>query len=125
VPQVEWVDGRAVLLFCCLRGELARRRRTAGATGGVWTATGDSRLAPFDPAQAVPLIDDSLYSGRIVRDPAGDWQLLASRDDDGRGGFVGELGDPIPVAAAGGPPRRPGRRGGPPPVGGAARHLLE
>jgi beta-fructofuranosidase len=100
VPQVEWVDGHAVLLFSCLRPELAPGRHPAGATGGVWAVRGDSLLGPFDPARAVPVTDHRLYSGRLVRDPADRWVMLAFRNDDGAGGFVGELSDPIPVTAA-------------------------
>ncbi len=99
VPQVERVDGRAVLVFSCLRSEMVPGRRP-GATGGVWTVTGDSLLGPFDPGQARPLTDHLLYSGRLVRDTGGRWQLLAFRNDDGAGGFVGELSDPMPVAVA-------------------------
>ncbi len=107
VPQVEWVDGRAVLVFSCLAGELAGRRRATGATGGVWAVTGDSLLGPFDVDRAVPLTDHTLYSGRLIRDPAGRWAMLAFRNDDGAGGFVGELTDPMPfgVTADGSPVR--------------------
>jgi beta-fructofuranosidase len=97
VPQVEIVDGHAVLLFSCLRGELAAQRRATGVSGGVWAVTGGSLLGPFDPSVAHPVTDSTLYSGRLVRDPAGRWVLLAFRNVDAHGGFVGELSDPMPV----------------------------
>jgi beta-fructofuranosidase len=98
VPQVEIVDRRAVLLFSCLHDELALRRRRTGATGGVWAVTGESLLGPYDPAAAQPITDDSLYSGRLVRGPDGAWNLLAFRNHDRDGHFIGELSDPMPVS---------------------------
>lgn len=98
VPQVEFVDGQWVLLFSCLRSEIASRRHADAGAGGVWAATGESASGPFDIAGAVQLTDDSRYAGRIVRDRAGDWQFLAFRNlEDGV--FVGMLADPVPFAA--------------------------
>lgn len=124
VPQVEVVDGRPVLIFSCLRPEFAARRRaatstgrvpdatsaatgtmaaastgaTAGAaTGGVWAVPGDSLLGPFDIGAARPLTDDTLYSGRVIRDRDGRWQLLAFRNRGEDGQFMGELSEPLPV----------------------------
>ena len=98
VPQVEFVGGRPVLLFSCLRSELAAYRRENGVTGGTWAATADSLLGPFDIAAAHALTNDDRYSGRLVRDRAGHWRLLAFRNRGGDGQFVGELSDPDPVA---------------------------
>jgi len=97
VPQVEIVDGRAVLLFSCLGHELAARRRVTGVSGGVWAVTGGSLLGPFDPSAAHPVTDSALYSGRLVRDSDGRWVLLAFRNVDAHGAFVGELSDPMPI----------------------------
>jgi beta-fructofuranosidase len=97
VPQVEVVDGRPVLLFSCLRHDLAIARRTTDAGGGVWAATADSLLGPYDIAGAYPVTDSSLYSGRIVRDRDGRWVLLAFHNAGPDGRFVGELSDPMPV----------------------------
>jgi hypothetical protein len=38
-----------------------------------------------------------LYSARIVRDRAGEWQVLGFIDGSDRDEFVGELSDPIPL----------------------------
>jgi beta-fructofuranosidase len=97
VPQVEQLDGRSVLLFSCLRSELAASRRATDASGGVWAVTGDGPLGPFDPGAAHPVTDRSLYSGRIIRDPQGRWVLLAFRNTTSDGAFIGELSDPMPV----------------------------
>jgi beta-fructofuranosidase len=97
VPQVEVVGGRPVLIFSCLRSELAARRKQAGSTGGVWIAPADSLRGPFDIDMAQPLTDESLYAGRITRDRAGKWVLLAFRHSDPNGDFRGGLSDPIPL----------------------------
>jgi beta-fructofuranosidase len=54
-------------------------------------------LGPFDLTRAVPVTSENLYSGRLVRDRAGQWVMLAFRDLDARGGFVGEISDPLAV----------------------------
>jgi beta-fructofuranosidase len=97
VCQVEVVDGRPVLLFSCLRGELAASRRLPGMSGGVWAAPADGPLGPFHLDRAHLVTDDRFYAGRLVRDRAGDWQLLAFRNRGADGEFVGEISDPMPV----------------------------
>jgi beta-fructofuranosidase len=93
VPQVEVVDGRPLLLFSCLGNELASK--TPGG-GGIWVADGETPLGPFDVANARRLTDETLYSGRIVRDRSGCWVMLAFVNLAAGGGFVGEITDPIP-----------------------------
>jgi len=92
VQQVEVVEGRPVLVFSCLPGQAAGDRR-----GGVWSAPGESVLGPFDLSQATPVTSEHLYSGRLIRDRAGQWVMLAFRDRDAQGSFGGEITDPIPV----------------------------
>ncbi len=98
VPQVEVVDGRAVLLFSCLGAELPLRRRGAGEQGGIWCLAIDSLTGPFDVGKAELLTDESLYSGRLVRDREGHWRFLAFRNLGQDGSFVGEITDPMPVS---------------------------
>jgi len=93
VFQVENVDNRIVLLFNCLRGELASWRKE---TGGIWYVIADSPTGPFDISKATPLTDDSLYVGRLVRDVDGSWVLLAFHNQ-GPDGFIGAISDPMPV----------------------------
>lgn len=97
VTQVAEVDGRAVLLFSCLRDRFAAARLAREGNGGVWAAAGASLLGPFDVLGAAPLTDSSLYSGRIIQDPSGQWVLLAFEDIDAEGRFGGRLSDPMPV----------------------------
>jgi beta-fructofuranosidase len=97
VTQVVEVDGRWVLLFSCLHPELSAQRRASGR-GGVWWLPVASPTGPFDIAAAQRLTGEAVYSGRLIQDPTGGWVLLAFRHLDDRGGFVGELADPVPVA---------------------------
>jgi len=97
VLQLEIVDGRAVLLFNCLRGELSASRQQTGATGGVWAVTADHPLGPYDVEKAAPLSDDSLYVGRLIKDHDGVWKLLAFHNKGPDGQFVGAITDPMPV----------------------------
>jgi beta-fructofuranosidase len=98
VPQTAYVDGRWVLLFSCMAGELGAER--ADGPGGVWTAPAAGPLGPFDIAAATRIDHPSLYAPRLVETAPGDWALLgfANLVD---GAFVGDLLDPIPVHADG------------------------
>ena len=97
VPQVELVEGRPVLVFSCLTAELGGERREAGTGGGIWCLPGKSLLGPFNLTQAVRMTDESLYSGRLIRDRAGRWVMLPFRNRGRNGRFIGELADPVPV----------------------------
>lgn len=97
VTQVEMVDGRPVLLFSCLASELGERRRASGQRGGIWTVTADALVGPYEIGRARQLTDESLYSGRIVRDRGGRWVMLAFRHTGAEGEFVGEITDPLPI----------------------------
>lgn len=97
VFQVAEVDGRHVLIFNCLQGEYSAARSAAGDEGAIWAAIGKSPLGPFDIQGATPLTDDSLYVGKLVRDPTGSWILLAFHNKGSDGEFGGTLSDPMPV----------------------------
>ena len=99
VPQVELVDGHPVLLFSCLSTELSPARRGTGERGGVWLVEPESLLGPFTPSAARRLTDESLYSGRIIRDRGGEWVMLAFHHHDREDRFVGWISDPVPFAA--------------------------
>ena len=100
VFQVEEVDGKAVLLWCCGPNELSRasQERFAGQ-GGMFSVVGESLLGPFDTTNAVRFEHPSIYAARIVKH-AGSWHMLGFRNEED-GQFVGELTDPIPVKIAG------------------------
>ncbi len=102
VVQTVIVDGTAVGLFSCLGPELSRRRRGVDPVGGVWAFPADALAGPFRIDEAYRLTDEHFYVGRLVQDRAGAWQFLAFRNDDGEGGWVGEIADPRPVRWADG-----------------------
>ena len=43
------------------------------------------------------MTDESVYSGRLIRDRAARWVMLAFRNRGRNGRFIGELADPVPV----------------------------
>lgn len=98
VPQVETVDGRFVLLFSCDSPALAGAR--ADQVGGIWVVEVDSEVGPYDLSRASLLAPETLYSGRVIQDRAGQWVLLAFENSTEGGGFVGSLSDPLPVTGA-------------------------
>lgn len=97
VLQVAQVVGRWVVIASCLESEMSDERRVADPGGGIWAVPIDSPVGPFDMARATRLTDASLYAGRLVEDRSGVWQLLAFRNEDGDGTFLGGLADPIAV----------------------------
>ncbi|MEO7015439.1 MAG: glycosyl hydrolase family 32 [Leifsonia sp.] len=101
VTQVVQIDGHWVILFSCLRAELAPWRRDTGMSGGVWIADADGPLGPFHLERARRLTDDSLYAGRVMQDRHGVWQFLAF-ENYRNGEFVGRLADPVPFAVVSG-----------------------
>lgn len=97
VLQTERVDGTPVGLFSCLGTELAEEGRGVDRIGGVWAFPAESLSGPFSVAEAYRITDERDYVGRLVRDREGRWQILTFRNDDGHGGWVGEITDPRPV----------------------------
>ena len=47
-------------------------------------------------ARVIPIKD--LYSGRLIRDRAGEWQVIGFIDGSERDEFAGEIIDPVPFA---------------------------
>jgi beta-fructofuranosidase len=100
VFQVEEVDGKAVLLWCCGPNELSEEsKKRYDGQGGMFSVVGDSLLGPFDPTKAVRFDHPSIYAARIVQHE-GSWYMLGFRNEE-NGQFVGELTNPIPVKLQG------------------------
>ena len=93
VPQLAEVGGRTLLLFSCDDAALSGERQ--GVSGGIWALEVDSPTGPFDVSGAALIASEELYSGRIIRDRAGNWVLLAFENSAADGGFVGSIADPI------------------------------
>lgn len=98
VPQVVTVGSRTLLLFSCDSRALAGDR--AGQMGGIWAVEAASPTGPFDVGAAALVVDERLYSGRIVRDRSGALVMLAFENSTLNGDFIGSLSDPIPVGWA-------------------------
>jgi len=103
VPQLIDVDGERILLLSCSTSDLTGAR--AGEVGGIYSvglgpsgAGPDGFDEPYPIADAVRLVDDSLYAGRIIQDRAGQAVLLAFANGGAHGAFGGAITDPIPVA---------------------------
>jgi beta-fructofuranosidase len=95
VLQVVEVEGRWVVVFNCLAAEMPH---APAGSGGIWTVATGGPGQPVDVTAAVRLTDEASYVGKLVADRAGRWQLLAFRNRDDVGGFVGGVADPVPVA---------------------------
>jgi beta-fructofuranosidase len=97
VTQVETIEGRTVLTFCCLTTELSGSRRDAGETGGIWAINAEHVIGPYDVSRAYRITDETFYAGRLIQDRAGAWWLLAFHHTGKDGSFVGQLSDPMAV----------------------------
>lgn len=93
------MDGQGVLIVNCGRPELAEWRRALHPEGGaIWAVPADGPLGPYDFDRAQPLADRELYVGKVVAVRGTDRHvLLAFRNLDAHGRFVGEIIDPRPV----------------------------
>lgn len=97
VIQHAEVDGTQLIMFSALARDASRARQATGTTGGVWVATAEHPLGPYDIAGAHQITDDSRYVGRLItaRD-SGRWVMLTFRNHGPDGTFLGEIADPDP-----------------------------
>lgn len=93
--QVVEVQRRWVAVLNCLSAEMPH---SAAGAGGIWTVPVAGPGAPVDVAHAVRLTGESSYVGKLVADHQDRWSLLAFRNRDAGGTFVGGVADPVPVA---------------------------
>jgi beta-fructofuranosidase len=103
VPQLVEIEGRYYLLFCAqasVHSAHWRQRTGQEPLTGIHYLVADDRLGPFHPTAEEFLVGDrvgSLYSGKLVLNPANEWVMLAVRLLAPDGTFVGALSDPFPV----------------------------
>ena len=100
VPQIEFVDGRWLLLFSSTEDSMTPAHALAHPRAGTWAVEVEDATQCYDLSGARPLTKDSLYSGRLIRDRAGRWQFLAFRTADESGVFLGGIVDPIALGSA-------------------------
>ncbi len=94
VIRLHQLDGRWVMLFSCLAEHMPHD--PAGA-GGVWAVPVDGPGAAVDLDLATRLTDEELYVGKLITLRDGSSRLLAFRNLDSSGQFVGGVTDPLPV----------------------------
>ncbi len=94
VISVQQVEGRWVLLFSCLAGEMPGAPPGAG---GVWSVPVTGPGEPVDVPAAVRLTGEELYVGKVVAPREGGVRFLAFVNRDSGGRFVGGVTDPIEV----------------------------
>jgi beta-fructofuranosidase len=99
VFQFEIVDGVPILVFCCgWREQDESVQKVTNRQDRTFSLVCDQNLTNVDFNKSQPFPDSRIYAGRLVKDKAGDWNLLGFINEvDGE--FVGEICDPIPVTA--------------------------
>ncbi len=103
VPQLVELQGRYYLLFSSQATVHSARRQTRTRrqpVTGTHYMMADDPLGPFHFTTDEFLVGDAagaLYSGKLVRGPAGVWYFLAFRNYTPDDRFVGELIDPLRV----------------------------
>ncbi|SHF73806.1 beta-fructofuranosidase [Kaistia soli DSM 19436] len=95
VPQVVSIGGKTHLLFSCDTAKLIDQRH--GPVGGIWSVAAEKPEGPYPIASANLVASEQLYSGRIIEDRAGHPVLLAFRNNDENGVFIGAVTDPMPI----------------------------
>ena len=75
-----------MLLFSTARVHTGadRKARLPDEPTGTFVAIGESLLGPWDIAGAQVIPVEDLYSGRIIRDRAGEWQVIGFIDGSER-----------------------------------------
>jgi len=103
VPQLVKTQHHYYLLFSTLN--TFHSAQYAQRTGrqpfhGTHYMIADTPLGPFRFPADDYLVDDkigSLYSGKLVKGPDGNWKVIAFHHVSPDGAFIGELSDPMPV----------------------------
>jgi beta-fructofuranosidase len=102
VPQLVAIEDRWYLFFCTSHEHFSDSRRDRAGVKlerGSHYLVSDNPLGPFELAGDDFLAGDeigTLYAGKAIRDPEGNWVLMSSRAWSRRD-FVGEIGDPFPL----------------------------
>ncbi len=101
VPQWIEIEGRYYLLFCAPAAAFseARLERGLAPATGTFYLRSDTALGPFTYVDQ-PLCGDargSLYAGKLIQAPGGDWVFMAWENVAPDGTFIGALSDPLPI----------------------------
>jgi len=103
VPQVVQINNTWYLIHSS-GADTISKRRTERLNNRLITATyymmSDNMKGPFTYETEGCLSGDphgSLYSGKLIQAPDGQWMYMAFRNFDEQGHFIGEIIDPIPI----------------------------
>jgi len=108
VPQLVEIGERYYLLFCTNAYHYSELRTQRG---GMQLVHGTHYLVSESPFGPFRYLDDTtffagdelgtLYSGKLMQNPAEEWVFMAFRNFDAEGKFIGEIIDPIPLSIDG------------------------
>lgn len=104
VPQIVPIKGRYYLLFSTNAEHFSAEHRTKPGVKpvhGTHYLVADEFLGPYRYLTDEFLVGDetgTLYSGKLIQGPDGDWMFMAFRNITPEGTFIGELSDPLPVS---------------------------
>lgn len=103
VPQLVHINDGYYLLFSCPQDKtgLGRIKRLQGLEqGGTHYLYSEFSLGPYRYLSDKFFVGDAietLYSGKLIQDAAGNYQFLAFYNRTAEGDFLGYLSDPIPI----------------------------
>jgi beta-fructofuranosidase len=99
VFQYEIVNGVPILIFCAAHDtNSAETNEKYGTLTTTYSVVVSEKIENVNFESARPVPGAEVYAARLIQGPAGDWFLMGFINEvDGK--FVGELTDPIPVAA--------------------------
>ncbi len=101
VPQIIELNGLYYLLFSVTKDIFSdnRKKRSELETGTHYLLA-DNPLGPYKLSRDKFMAGDehgSLYSGKLIKNPQGDWMFMAFKNFTPTGEFIGELSDPYLV----------------------------
>ena len=103
VPQLVEISGRWYLFFSVTHdkySEVRLARPGIKRSSGTHYFVADRALGPFTYLSDDFMVGDeigSLYSGKVIRNPKGEWVFMAFKLFAPGNRFIGELCDPIPI----------------------------
>jgi len=103
VPQIVPIKDKFYLIYSSGSDTISNTRTERlnnQLIGGTYYMIADSMKGPFSYETEGCLSGDahgSLYSGKLIQAPDGQWMYIAFRNFDEEGNFIGEIIDPQPV----------------------------